>query len=353
MSGNVSLNCARPNRASKQMSRSTIKDIAKALNLSVSSVSRALRDSYEIGEETKKKVLEYAQSVNYRPNPIALGLKERRSHSICVIVPEIANNFFSEVINGIDRAAYSKGYNVFIFQSFEDGVRELQCIEHGIDRHVDGFIISLSGATGTYGHLDVLKEEGIPTVYFDRVPPFDQVDKVVVDNFEGSYNGIKYLIGLGKKRIAHISNPLNLSITKERHAGYLACLQDHGIEVDENLIQFCGFDPAEAHQTIQEMIAHHKPDAFFINSDRLTLNSLRAIKENQHLLNTSIEIVGFTNFKHVGLFNPPMIPIRQPAEAIGAKTVELLIEKIEAKRHVREPATYTLKTTLATNSMVS
>ena len=104
------------------MSRSTIKEIAKALNLSISSVSRALRDSYEIGEETKKKVIEYAQSVNYRPNPIALGLKEKRSHSICVIVPEIANNFFSEVINGIDRAASAKGYNVFIFQSHEDSI---------------------------------------------------------------------------------------------------------------------------------------------------------------------------------------------------------------------------------------
>jgi LacI family transcriptional regulator len=328
------------------MSRSTIKEIAQALNLSISSVSRALRDSYEIGEETKKKVLEYAQSVNYRPNPIALGLKAKRSHSICVIVPEIANNFFSEVINGIDRVASAKGYNVFIFQSHEDCAREMKCIEHGIDRHVDGFIISLSGTTENYGHLDVLKKEGIPTVYFDRVPPFDHVNKVVVDNFEGSYNGIKHLISLGKKRIAHISSPLNLSITKERHAGYLACLHDHGIEFDENLVRFCNFDPAEVYIAFKEMF-DHAPDAFFINSDRLTLNSLKVIKENQDIMPKDIEIVGFTNFKHVGLFNPTMTSIRQPAEEIGAKTGELLIENIETKRYIKEPATYTLKTTLA------
>lgn len=331
------------------MSRPTIKEIAKALNLSISSVSRALRDSYEIGEETKKKVIDYAQSVNYRPNPIALGLKGRRSHSICVIVPEIANNFFSEVINGIDRAAYSRGYNVFVFQSLEDSQREMQCIEYGLDRHVDGFIMSLSGASENYDHLKILGEESIPTVYFDRVPPFANVDKVVVDNFEGSYNGIKHLIDLGKRRIAHISSPLNLSITKERHAGYLACLQDHGIEVDQSLIRFCGFDPAQAHQTIKEVF-NYAPDAFFINSDRLTLNSLRAIKEN-HSIRTaeSLEIVGFTNFKHVGLFNPTMTSIRQPAEEIGAKTAELLIEKIEAKRFKKEPATFILKTTLINN----
>jgi LacI family transcriptional regulator len=326
------------------MSRSTIKEIAQALNLSVSSVSRALRDSYEIAEDTKKKVLEYAQSVNYRPNPLALGLKERRSHSICVIVPEIANNFFSEVINGIDMAAYAKGYNVFVFQSHEDCAREIECIQHGLDRRVDGFIISLSGTTTHYDHLKMLIDEHIPTVYFDRVPPFSQVNKVVVDNFEGAYNGTRHLIGLGKKRIANLSSPLSLSITQERHAGYLACLKDHGIETDENLIRFCGFDPEDAFQAIHQVIAHAQPDALFINSDRLTLHSLQAIKKSQHLIPLPLEIVGFTNFKHVGLFNPTMKAIRQPASEIGAKTVELLIQNIDPKKKSIDPVMLTLKT---------
>lgn len=328
------------------MSRSTIKEIAAALGLSVSTVSRALRDSYEIGAATKNKVMAYAQSVNYRPNPIALGLKERKSHSICVIVPEIANNFFSEVINGIDSAAYAKGYNVFIFQSHEHYQREMQSIELGLDRRVDGFIISLSGTTDNYDHLKILEEEKVPIVFFDRVPPFENVHKVVVDNFEGSYNGTAYLLSQGKKRIAHISSPLILSITKERHAGYLACLKDHGIEPEEGLIRFCGFDPAEAHEAIREIIVTMKPDAFFINSDRLTLNSLGAIKEFKHLLPADVAIVGFTNMKHVALLDPVMIPICQPAQEIGTKAIELLISQIEAKHRAPTPTTVVLKTAM-------
>jgi LacI family transcriptional regulator len=313
------------------MSRSTIKEIAKALNLSVSTVSRALRDSYEISVETKAKVIAYAQSVNYRPDPMALGLKERKSHSICVIVPEIANNFFSEVINGIDSAAYAKGYNIFIFQSHEDYKREIQSIELGLDRRVDGFIISLSGTTDSYDHLEILKKENIPVVYFDRVPPFDDVNKVVVDNFRGSYIGTSSLIENGRKRIANLSSVSNLSITKERHAGYLASLKDHGIEVDEILVKFCGFDPTEAHEAIKEIILKGKPDAFLINSDRLTLNSLTSINQYSHLLDGDVQIIGFTNMKYVDLLSPKMIPICQPANEIGKKTVEILMHQIESK----------------------
>jgi LacI family transcriptional regulator len=332
--------------STSKMSRSTIKEIAKELNLSISTVSRALRDSHEISIDTKNKVLAYAQSVNYRPNPIALGLKERKSHSICVIVPEISNTFYSDVINGIDTAASELGYNAFIFQSHEDYKREIQCIQHGLDRRVDGFAIAISGTTDNYDHLNILTDENVPTVYFDRVPPFTNVSKVVVDNFEGAYNSIAYLIARGRKRIAHISNRLNLSITKERHAGYLACLKDHGIAVDESLIRFCGFDPLEAKNSIRDIVNHHAPDAFFINSDRLTLNSLVGIKEVRHLLKEDVDIVGFTSMKHVSLLDPQMIPVYQPTREMGEKTAKLLIEQIEAKKYMTGPATYVLKTSM-------
>ncbi|MEZ4906456.1 MAG: LacI family DNA-binding transcriptional regulator [Saprospiraceae bacterium] len=129
------------------MSRTNIKEIAKALNLSISTVSRALRDSYEISSKTKAKVLEYAEKVNYKPDPIAQSLKDKNSHNICVIVPEMANMFFSQVIDGIDRAAYEKGYNVFVFQTYESIEREKLGIEFGLERRVCGFIVSVSGAT--------------------------------------------------------------------------------------------------------------------------------------------------------------------------------------------------------------
>ncbi|HAQ37891.1 MAG TPA: LacI family transcriptional regulator [Saprospirales bacterium] len=328
------------------MIRTTIKEIAKALNISVSTVSRALRDSHEISEETKIKVLKYAKKVNYTPDPLAQALKAHQSHSICVIVPEIANYFFSEVINGIDTAAYTMGYNVFVFQSFEDYRREIQSIEYGMNRRVDGFIISLSGTTDNFDHLDLLAADKVPTVFFDRVPVNQGIDKVVVDNYEGSYQGIQYLINRGKKRIACLSSSMNLSITKERLAGYFACLKDNGIEADDQLIKFCGFDPYQAVASINEIIEFSKPDAFFINSDRLTLNSLAAIREYSMQKPLDIEIVGFTNIKHYNLLNPRIVPIQQPAWEIGVKTVELLVHKIEKRKPRLEPKTYVMKTRL-------
>ncbi len=330
------------------MSKITLKEIGKALNLSVSTVSRALRDSYEIGEKTKERVLEYAKSVHYRPNPIAQSLKVNKSHSICVIIPEIANNFFSEVINGIDYAAYERGYNVFIFQTHESYEREVSSIHLGMDRRVDGFIMSLSGKTDHYDHLDLLKSEEIPIVYFDRVPPANNINKVVVNNFEGAYNGTKQLINKGKKKIAHITTPLILSITKERLEGYKSCLRDHDIEIDEALIKFCSFDHREAIDIVNKLVYEDQIDALFLGSDRLALNALNAVKKLGTSMQNKIEIVGFTNMKYVDLLSPVICAIYQPALEIGHAAANLLIDYIEARRKP-EPKQIVLKTFMKTN----
>lgn len=172
----------------------TIKDIAKALNVSTSTVSRALRGSYEISPETKKLVIEYAESVNYRPNPIALSLKENRSRSIGVIVPEIANHFFSQAINGIEAIAYNRGYHVVIFQSHESIERELINLAHVRARKVDGLIISMAGNSQSVDHLAKLQSEEFPLVFFDRVPEQVTGFKVVADNYQGAYQATQHLI---------------------------------------------------------------------------------------------------------------------------------------------------------------
>ncbi len=220
------------------MSSITIKDIAKALNISTSTVSRALRDSYDINTQTKKTVVEYAEKMNYRPNPIALSLKENRSRSIGVIVPEIANNFFSQAINGIEDVAYERGYHVVIFQSHESLEREISNVQHLFARKVDGLLISLSGTTQDVSHIEQYKEDKFPVVYFDRVPKTDQAHKVVVDNFEGALKATEYLISLGKRKIAHITSPPILSITQERLAGYKFALEQNGLTVREEMIKF-------------------------------------------------------------------------------------------------------------------
>lgn len=328
------------------MSSSTLKDIAKALNLSVSSVSRALRDSYEISPETKAKVLAYANSVNYRPNPVALSLKENKSHSICVIVPEISNNFFSEVINGIESVAIERGYHVMIFQTHEKYEREQANLEHGLARRVDGIIMSLSGNTTDFEHLKKFEQEKIPVVFFDRVPTMDNFHKVVADNFEGAYNGTKYLISKGKRKIAHITSPPMLSITKERLAGYKACLADFSIEYDENLVKYCGFESQDAQKAIETIIFEHQPDSFFLGSDRLALYALEVIKKNKKHLAEPIEIVGFTNIKSANLLAPVLNTIRQPAFEMGEKAASLLINTIEAKNKVLPFQKIVLKTEL-------
>src|SRR5215510_103089 len=161
----------------------TIKDIAKALGLSTSTVSRALRDSYEISPETKKLVLEYAQKINYHPNPIALSLKERRSRTIGIIVAEIANSFFSQIINGIESIAYSKGYNVIIAQSRESFDREMMNLQYLTSRSIDGLIISVSTETKDFSYLKELHERGMPIVFFDRIVDEIETHKVTVDSY--------------------------------------------------------------------------------------------------------------------------------------------------------------------------
>ena len=182
----------------------TIKDIAKALGISTSTVSRALRDSYEISAETKELVLECAEKLNYKPNPIALMLKEKRSRSIGVVVCEIANNFFSQVINGIESVAYDKGYSVIITHSNESFEREIMNLHSLSSRSVDGLLVSLSTETHDLNLLDSLHKKGLPIVLFDRVSDEIETHKVVVDNFKGAYEATEHLIKNGYKRIAAI-----------------------------------------------------------------------------------------------------------------------------------------------------
>src|ERR1700761_8419901 len=184
----------------------TIKDIAKALGLSTSTVSRALNGSYEIGNETKKLVLEYAEKINYRPNPIALSLKDQKSHSLGVVVAEFANTYFSQAINGIESIAYNRGYHVIITQTHESFDRETANVQHLLSRHVDGLLVSLSSETTDLTQYKYLHEKGFPIVFFDRVASDIDTHKVTANNFKGSFEATELLITTGFTKIAHLTN---------------------------------------------------------------------------------------------------------------------------------------------------
>lgn len=328
----------------------TIKDIAKALNLSTSTVSRALRGGYEISEETKKIVLDYAEKVNFKRNPIALSLKERRSYSIGVVVCEVANQFFSQAIDGIESIAYSRGYHVIISQTHDSYEREIINVEHLANRSVDGLLISLSAETKDYSHLEKLHEQGLPIVFFDRVLNSMNTHKVSSNNFKGAFEATEFLISKGCKRIAHLANSSQLSITKERQDGYEEALKKHQIAIDPKLIIYCnhgGSDYKEVENAVEEFLTSQEiPDAIFVASDRLSIGCLTALKKynTQKLL-----IAGFSNSEVVELLTPSISYVRQPAFDMGRKAIEMLISIIESKYPVEDFETITLDTTLHPN----
>ncbi|MCZ4223870.1 LacI family DNA-binding transcriptional regulator [Pedobacter rhodius] len=329
---------------------STIKDIAKALGLSTSTVSRALRDRYEISDETKKLVLAYAEKVNYRPNPIARSLKERRSYSIGIIVSEIANNFFSQVINGIESIAYAKDYHVIISQSHESHKQEKLNVEHLASRSIDGLLIALSSETQDVDYLRALYAKGLPIVFFDRVPDNFDTHKVIANNFKGSFDATEHLILSGKRTIANLTSSQNLSTTKERLEGYKAALAKHHIDFNPQLVKFCqhgGMHSDELEQAVKALLPLN-PDGIFISADRLTTGFIMALKKTNPEIVNKIAIAGFTNSNLVELFSPSLTSVKQPAFEIGQVATELLISMIEAKRPVTEFETRVLDTQLVT-----
>ena len=328
----------------------TIKDIAKALGLSTSTVSRALRGSYEISAETRKLVLEYAEKLNYRPNPIALSLKEKRSRSIGIVVCEIANNFFSQVINGIESVAYKKGYYVIISQSHESFEREVANTQYLASRSVDGLLISLSTETTDLTHLNKLHDKGLPIVFFDRITEEMPTHKVIANNFNGAYQATEHLIRNGFRCIAHLTISPHLSITKERLAGYKAALADHRIPYDESIVQYCkygGLIDRETEEAVDNLLASkNRPDAIVAASDKLSTGCLAALAKRGVRVPEEMGIVGFTNSLLTDIFHPALSSIRQPAFEMGQVAMEMLIDLIESKHPVTKFETKVLNTEL-------
>ena len=314
----------------------TLKDIARALSLSTSTVSRALRDSYEINAETKRLVVEYAERLNYHPNSIALSLKENRSRVIGVIVPQIANNFFSQAINGIEAIAYSRGYHVIIFQSHESYEREVLTVQQAVARKVDGLLISLSSSTSDVAHLRALQEKKLPLILFDRVSKELDTPCVTVDNFGGAFAATEHLIQSGRRRIAHLAIPPYISITQERLAGYRAALEKYGLPYDENLIRYAEFGQHDVEPIVDELL-NQLPDAFFGAGDRLALSCLAALKKRNIAIPETISLVGFTNTPIADLLSPPMSTVEQPALEIGQVAAEQLINMIEGNGKLPRP----------------
>ena len=323
----------------------TIKDIAQALSISPSTVSRALRDSHEISARTKTLVLEYAKKINYRSNPIAQSLKNQKSNSIGVLVADVANSFFSQAINGIESVAYENGYHVIITQSHDDYEREVVNIEHLADRCVDGLLISMSAQTTDYSHLTQLHERGLPIVFFDRIMPEIETFQVTTDNVNSAFEATSLLIKKGYSQIAFLGNAPQLSITSDRLQGYTDALKDHGLRYDERLVRFCdqgGRNPQEIKNILSELLSEPANiDAVLIASDQISTAAVRVLSTFDTL--PSVEVIGFSNSTVIDLLSPRISYIQQNAFKMGQIAAQKLITILQSTYPISEFETTLLR----------
>lgn len=314
----------------------TIKDIARALNLSYSSVARALKGSYKISEETRNKVNAYAKEHKYKPNLIAQSLKSKHSRSIGVLIPTVSNSFFAEVLNGIEDEASNKNYHVIISQTQESYKKELLNLEHLLRRSIDGVIASVSNETTDLSHFTTLIEKKFPVVFFDRVPDNITTHKIVVDNYDASYKLTTHLIHSNHKNIAHICSSPTLSITNERLNGYKDALLNNNIAVNNNYIKYCIFGGAAISEIVEAVDSilglSEPPTAIITSTDTLTINCFSILKARGICIPQDIAFAGFSNFNAPQLFSPALTTVVQPAFEMGKTAMRLLLQNIENKR---------------------
>jgi DNA-binding LacI/PurR family transcriptional regulator len=324
----------------------TIKDIARELGVSISTVSRALKDHPDISAETKLLVRNLVEKMKYKPNAIALSLRNRRTRILGVVVPEIVHHFFSSVISGIDDAAMAAGYNVMFFQSNESYEREVLNIQSLINSRVDGVLISVAKGSKKFGHLKQLLENNIPLVFFDRACDEIETDKVIVDDFEGAYNAVDYLIKTGCRRIAHFSGPQHLQIAYLRKRGYISALEKNGIQVDDDLIIHCDTFDCALSTTRQIMNSEYPPDAIFTVNDETAVGTLNSIKRLGLNVPEDISIVGFTDGLVSSVTDPLLTTVSQHGFEIGKRAADILIRRITEDCESFTPVTEVVKTDL-------
>lgn len=315
----------------------TLRDIAKALNLSISTVSRALTDSYQIGEKTKQEVLAYAKEHHYVPNRMARGLKEGRSRSVGVVVCSIDNNFVAQMLDGIDTYCTAHDYQLIIMQSKESFEQEKACINLLYAGGIDGLLISPTYQTTDFDYLKSLQHAGLPVVLFDRLSKHIETHKVAADNFKGAYEATLHLINNGFKNISHINSDTKLSMATERFEGYKKALADAGMPYQANLVQF--FDTTTAdnlnqnlEQVIQKlMTAEIKPDAIFTATDLLSTRCLALLNKLGYKVPVDVALIGFSNTDLADALNPSLSTIHQPSFEIGSLAAKQLLSLIDGK----------------------
>ena len=308
----------------------TIKDIARELGISKSTVSRVLQNAYDVNPETRQRVQEKMEEMRYRPNMIARNLKKKSTNTIGVNIPAFDIPFYSQAISGIQNESARQGFNIITCQSNEEYETELKNIETMLASQVDGLLISISRTTRNVKHLLELQRNNIPVVLFNRVAGLMDFSKVFVNDFDGAYKMVNYLLDKGHKRVAHICGPRNLSLSKKRIEGYKQSLKEHGIESDEKFIVEGDFSFSGGADCTYELLNRNlQLDAIFCVCDSMALGCMQVLKKEGFHIPRDIAVAGYTDDPAAKFVDPGLTTIAQPSYQIGVESAALLISRIK------------------------
>lgn len=309
--------------------KTTIHDIAEKLNITASTVSRALKDHPRISDATKKAVLRVAQKLNYQPNHIAAALRNGRSNIIGIIVPTADRSFFSSVIRGIEEIANTASYNVMICQTYDQYTKEVATVEALLNARVDGIIASIAKESENFDHYRKLKEKGIPLILFDRSNDELEVSNVIIDDYLGAYKAVEHLIHQGCTRIAHFTSVKKVSIYRERFRGYREALEANKIPFDESLVIESNLQLEDGRLSMEKLLSLPKrPDGIFSSSDYGAMGALQVLKENGIKVPKEIAIVGFSNESFTSFSEPTLTTVDQHSMRMGNAAAEIFLEQI-------------------------
>lgn len=310
----------------------TIKDIAGRLNLSKSTVSRALRDSYDVNPETRARVLSLVKELNFEPNVFAKGLREQKTFNIGVIIPSFQIPFYSVAVGGIHKVLSEAGYNVMTSQTNEAYESELISVNSFLKSKVDGMLISFSANTNKFDHIRQVADKGLPVVMFNRVAADVDLPSVTVDDYKGAYEAVEYLISRGGRNIAYISGPKSPLLSQRRKQGFLDCMKAYGLASREEWIIESDFSVAGGMKAAEEILKlETRPDSLFCICDSVAIGAMIAIKRRGIRIPEDVSIMGFTNDFFSGFVDPALTTISQPVSEIGEKAASLLLLQLNRK----------------------
>lgn len=331
------------------MSQVNIQLLAKELGLSIGTVSKALRDSHEISIETKKLVSDLAQKLHYTPNPYASSLRRKKSNTVAVVIPEVADSFFSLAIKGIEEIAQQKDYHVLIYLTYESYEKEKKILEDFRNGRVDGVLMSAASGTNTIEHIEELQKSEVPIVFFDRSVALLKATKIITDDFDSSYNATKHLIEAGCKKVAYLSasDSALMNINNDRMAGFKKALEEAGMPfIDAQILQ-CPNAP-DVTQTFIEAVLRtpQRPDAFLASVEQLAAPVYLSCKKLGIKIPETLKVICFSTTPYAAILEPGLTTVSQPAKEIGKVAATHLFKILGKKRATHLPETIVIPSTL-------